>query len=159
MVLAAERPLRWKLMAAMAQQDCGQCGYNCTDYSKAIFEQAEPRLNLCQPGGKATARMLKQLVEEMGGGVIDPEDPVDHRLTVGPADDSGEGYIVAVSGHRHGVVEVLTPSRVAQPIPSDTAPRQRNRGWMRRRGDATCAVPSRSRAVRCPRMSRWSTTS
>jgi sulfite reductase (NADPH) flavoprotein alpha-component len=74
MVLAAERPLRWKLMAAMAQQDCGQCGYNCTDYSKAIFEQAEPRLNLCQPGGKATARMLKQLVEEMGGGVIDPEE-------------------------------------------------------------------------------------
>jgi sulfite reductase (NADPH) flavoprotein alpha-component len=74
MVLAAERPVRWKLMAAMAQQDCGQCGYNCTDYSKAIFEQAEPRLNLCQPGGKATARMLKTLVEEMGGGVIDPEE-------------------------------------------------------------------------------------
>ena len=73
MGLAAERPVRWKLMAAMAQQDCGQCGYNCTDYSKAIFEQAEPRLNLCQPGGKATARMLKSLVEEMGGGVIDPE--------------------------------------------------------------------------------------
>jgi sulfite reductase (NADPH) flavoprotein alpha-component len=74
MVLAAERPVRWKLMAAMAQQDCGQCGYNCTDYSQAIFEQAEPRLNLCQPGGKATARMLKTLVEEMGGGVIDPEE-------------------------------------------------------------------------------------
>jgi sulfite reductase (NADPH) flavoprotein alpha-component len=74
MVLAAERPVRWKLMAAMAQQDCGQCGYNCADYSRAIFEQAEPRLNLCQPGGKATARMLKALVEEMGGGVIDPEE-------------------------------------------------------------------------------------
>ena len=74
MVLAAERPVRWKLMAAMAQQDCGQCGYNCADYSQAIFEQAEPRLNLCAPGGKATARMLKSLVEEMGGGVIDPEE-------------------------------------------------------------------------------------
>jgi sulfite reductase (NADPH) flavoprotein alpha-component len=74
MVLAAERPVRWKLMAAMAQQDCGQCGYNCADYSRAIFEQAEPRLNLCAPGGKATARMLKSLVEEMGGGVIDPEE-------------------------------------------------------------------------------------
>jgi sulfite reductase (NADPH) flavoprotein alpha-component len=74
MVLAAERPVRWKLMAAMAQQDCGQCGSSCTDYSKAIFEQAEPRLNLCQPGGKATARMLKALVEEMGGGVIGPEE-------------------------------------------------------------------------------------
>jgi sulfite reductase (NADPH) flavoprotein alpha-component len=74
MGLAAERPVRFRLMAAMAQQDCGQCGYNCADYSRAIFEQAEPRLNLCQPGGKATARMLKALVEEMGGGVIDPEE-------------------------------------------------------------------------------------
>ena len=73
MALAAARPVRWKLAAAMAQQDCGQCGYNCADYSRAIFEQAEPRLNLCAPGGKGTARMLKQLVEEMGGGVIDPE--------------------------------------------------------------------------------------
>ena len=74
MGLAASRPVRWKLMAAMAQQDCGQCGYSCADYSSAIFEQAEPRLNLCAPGGKATARMLKALVEEMGGGVIDPEE-------------------------------------------------------------------------------------
>lgn len=74
MVLAQARPVRWKLMAAMAQQDCGQCGYNCSDYSRAIFEQAEPRLNLCAPGGKATARMLKSLVEgEMGGGVLDPD--------------------------------------------------------------------------------------
>ena len=74
MGLAASRPVRWKLMAAMAQQDCGQCGSNCADYSLAIHEQAEPRLNLCAPGGKATARMLKTLVEEMGGGVIDPEE-------------------------------------------------------------------------------------
>src|SRR5690606_18876100 len=73
MALAVDRPVRWQLMAAMAQQDCGQCGYSCADYSRAIFEQAEPRLNLCQPGGKATARMLKALVEQMGGGVIDPE--------------------------------------------------------------------------------------
>src|SRR6185312_1913490 len=74
MALAAARPVRWKLMAAMAQQDCGQCGSSCADYSQAIFEQAEDRLNLCAPGGKATARMLKRLVEEMGGGVIDPEE-------------------------------------------------------------------------------------
>ena len=74
MMLAQDRPVRWKLMAAMAQQDCGQCGYNCSDYSRLIYEQAEPRLNLCAPGGKATARMLKSLVEEMGGGVIGPEE-------------------------------------------------------------------------------------
>jgi sulfite reductase (NADPH) flavoprotein alpha-component len=73
MVLAKPRPLRRRMMAAMAQQDCGQCGYNCEDYSNAIAQQAEPRLNLCAPGGKATARMLKALVEEMGGGVLDPD--------------------------------------------------------------------------------------
>lgn len=73
MDLAAGRPLRRRMMAAMAQQNCGQCGYTCEDYANAISEQAEPRLNLCVPGGKATARMLKTLVEEMGGGVLDPD--------------------------------------------------------------------------------------
>jgi sulfite reductase (NADPH) flavoprotein alpha-component len=74
MKLAKGRPLNRRMMAAMAQQDCGQCGYNCEDYANAIHEQAEPRLNLCVPGGKATARMLKTLVEEMGGGVLDPDE-------------------------------------------------------------------------------------
>ena len=29
MKLADGKPVRWRLMAAMAQQDCGQCGYDC----------------------------------------------------------------------------------------------------------------------------------
>lgn len=74
MQLAAGRPLRRRMMAAMGQQDCGQCGYNCEDYANSIVLQAEPRLNLCVPGGKATARTLKTLVEEMGGGVLDPDE-------------------------------------------------------------------------------------
>src|SRR5438105_15897297 len=65
MKLAAGRPLRRRLMAAMAQQDCGQCGYNCNDYSEAIAGKTEARLNLCVPGGKETARMLKALHEEL----------------------------------------------------------------------------------------------
>src|SRR5881398_428811 len=65
MKLAEGRPVRRKMMAAMAQQDCGQCGYNCHDYSEAIASKAEPRLNLCVPGGKETARMLKALHEEL----------------------------------------------------------------------------------------------
>jgi sulfite reductase (NADPH) flavoprotein alpha-component len=65
MKLAEGRPLRRRMMAAMAQQDCGQCGYNCNDYSDAIANRAEPRLNLCVPGGKETARMLKTLNEEL----------------------------------------------------------------------------------------------
>src|SRR5882672_1223796 len=65
MKLAEGKPLRRRMMAAMAQQDCGQCGYNCEDYSNAIFLREEERLNLCVPGGKETARMLKKLYEEM----------------------------------------------------------------------------------------------
>ena len=74
MKLAEGRPVRRRMMAAMAQQDCGQCGYNCEDYSNAIAMQAEDRLNLCVPGGKETARMLKSLIPELGGGAIGPED-------------------------------------------------------------------------------------
>jgi sulfite reductase (NADPH) flavoprotein alpha-component len=66
MKLADGRPLRRRMMAAMAQQDCGQCGYNCSDYSDAIASKSEARLNLCVPGGKETARMLKALYEELG---------------------------------------------------------------------------------------------
>ncbi len=66
MTLAEGRPLRRRMMAAMGQQDCGQCGYNCEDYSDAIFLKKEERLNLCVPGGKETARMLKKLYEEFG---------------------------------------------------------------------------------------------
>src|ERR1700688_363676 len=65
MKLAEGRPLRRPMMAAIAQQDCGQCGYNCSDYSDAIANKAEARLSLCVPGGKETARMLKTLNEEL----------------------------------------------------------------------------------------------
>jgi sulfite reductase (NADPH) flavoprotein alpha-component len=66
MKLADGKPLPRRMMAAMAQQDCGQCGYDCQNYSKAIFERQEQRLNLCVPGGKETARMLKTLYQELG---------------------------------------------------------------------------------------------
>src|SRR5437764_5917358 len=66
MKLADGRPLARRMMAAMAQQDCGQCGYNCQDYSAALFSRKEERLNLCVPGGKETARMLKTLYAELG---------------------------------------------------------------------------------------------
>ena len=66
MKLAEGRSTRMRLMAAMAQQDCGQCGYDCKNYSKAIVERKEDRLNLCVPGGKETARMVKALYEEIG---------------------------------------------------------------------------------------------
>ena len=81
MKLAEGRPLRRRLMAAMGQQDCGQCGYNCQDYSDAIFQQKEERLNLCVPGGKDTARMLKAL-----HGELDKEPAAAKSRTLTPAD-------------------------------------------------------------------------
>jgi sulfite reductase (NADPH) flavoprotein alpha-component len=66
MKLAEGKPLRRRMMAAMAQQDCGQCGYNCEDYSNLVAAKKEERLNLCVPGGKETARMLRSLYEELG---------------------------------------------------------------------------------------------
>jgi sulfite reductase (NADPH) flavoprotein alpha-component len=67
MRLAEGKPLRRRMMAAMAQQDCGQCGYNCQDYADALFARTEGRLNLCVPGGKETARMLKALYQDVDG--------------------------------------------------------------------------------------------
>ncbi|MBA4334367.1 MAG: sulfite reductase subunit alpha, partial [Methylobacterium sp.] len=61
MQLAEGKPLPRRLFAAMAQQDCGQCGYVCETYSAAIASGAEARLNLCAPGGKDTLRQLKTL--------------------------------------------------------------------------------------------------
>ena len=66
MKLAEGKPLPRRMMAAMAQQDCSQCGYNCKEYADALFTKREERLNLCVPGGKDTARMLKNLYAELG---------------------------------------------------------------------------------------------
>ncbi|RMF42926.1 MAG: sulfite reductase subunit alpha [Planctomycetota bacterium] len=62
--LAEGQPVSNRLMAAMAQLDCGACGYDCQRYSQAIAEGAEKRLNLCVPGGKATTRALKRILAE-----------------------------------------------------------------------------------------------
>jgi sulfite reductase (NADPH) flavoprotein alpha-component len=64
--LADGKPLRRRMMAAMGQQDCGQCGYNCQDYADAIFFKKEAKLNLCIPGGKDTLRTLNGLYGEIG---------------------------------------------------------------------------------------------
>ena len=59
-------PVRQRLFAAMAQQDCGQCGYVCASYSAALASGSEARLNLCAPGGKETLRAIKSLMLDGG---------------------------------------------------------------------------------------------
>jgi sulfite reductase (NADPH) flavoprotein alpha-component len=63
MALAEGRPYKRQLMAAMAQLDCGSCGYLCQTYSEAIASGEETNLTLCSPGGKETNRAIKKLVK------------------------------------------------------------------------------------------------
>ena len=62
LALAEGRQPERVLMAAMAQLDCGQCGYLCQSYAEAIVRGEEKSLSRCVPGGKATSRKLKQLI-------------------------------------------------------------------------------------------------
>jgi sulfite reductase (NADPH) flavoprotein alpha-component len=64
--LSVGRKAEYVLMSAMAQLDCGQCGYFCQTYAAAIASGAEASLSRCVPGGKATSRKLKELFAEIG---------------------------------------------------------------------------------------------
>jgi len=111
MKLAEGRPLRRRMMAAMGQQDCGQCGYNCEDYSNVIFLRKEERLNLCVPGGKETARTLKTLYKE-----LDEAPPAGETTSPSPAailaDRPALAAMPAERGRsRDNPVEVMVHSR------------------------------------------------
>jgi sulfite reductase (NADPH) flavoprotein alpha-component len=60
--LARDRKPQRQLMAAMAQLDCGQCGYLCQTYAEAVWSGAEADMGRCVPGGKETQRKLKELI-------------------------------------------------------------------------------------------------
>jgi sulfite reductase (NADPH) flavoprotein alpha-component len=62
LALAEGRRPERMLMAAMAQLDCGQCGYLCQTYAEAIASGEEKSLTRCVPGGKSTSRKLKELI-------------------------------------------------------------------------------------------------
>ena len=62
--LAEGKALKRRLMAAMAQLDCGQCGYLCQTYAEALADGRETSASLCVPGAKPTQRMLKSLLAE-----------------------------------------------------------------------------------------------
>ena len=60
--LAKDRKPERQLMAAMAQLDCGQCGYLCQTYAEAVWSGAEGDMGRCVPGGKETQRKLKEMM-------------------------------------------------------------------------------------------------
>jgi len=53
---ARDRKPQRQLMAAMAQLDCGQCGYLCQTYAEAVWSGAEADIGRCVPGGRETQR-------------------------------------------------------------------------------------------------------
>jgi sulfite reductase (NADPH) flavoprotein alpha-component len=64
LALAEGKALKRRMMAAMAQLDCGQCGYLCQTYAEAIADGREDSMSLCVPGGKPTSKMLKTIRAE-----------------------------------------------------------------------------------------------
>ncbi|TWT76030.1 Sulfite reductase [NADPH] flavoprotein alpha-component [Posidoniimonas polymericola] len=79
MKLAEGQGVTKNLMAAMAQLDCGACGYMCDTYAIAIASGKEKSTALCTPGGKETAKMLKKVVKDNGG--IKPAPVSDAKAT------------------------------------------------------------------------------
>ncbi len=75
MKLADGKPPARRMMAAMAQLDCGACGYLCETYSAAIAEGAEKDLGKCTPGGTETKRKLKELVSAVTVNGAAPQAP------------------------------------------------------------------------------------
>lgn len=70
MALADGKPAHRQMFAAMAQQNCGQCGYLCESYADKLAAGEEKRANLCVPGGKDTSRMLKKLLQGVPAGEV-----------------------------------------------------------------------------------------
>lgn len=83
---AEGRALPQRLMAAMAQLDCGQCGYLCRSYAEAIAAGTEASTARCVPGGRETARKLKELLAEApppaAAAVAAPAAVAPRRITV-----------------------------------------------------------------------------
>lgn len=64
LAMVDDKPLPYRLMGAMAQLDCGSCGYLCRSYAQAIADGTEKDLTRCVPGGKDTARQVKKIVKQ-----------------------------------------------------------------------------------------------
>jgi NADH-quinone oxidoreductase subunit B len=68
MGMANEMGGKWetKLFAAMAQTDCGACGWDCEGYANAIATGETDDISLCVPGESETLDMLEALMKEAG---------------------------------------------------------------------------------------------
>lgn len=104
---AEGQPLSRRLMAAMAQLDCGACGYVCRTYSEAIARGEERDLTRCAPGGAETAKALRRLLQEAAA------EPATTRAT---------------NGRQPAALPRNDPTAVAQGSPDRTATDGRQAG-------------------------------
>jgi len=88
--LAEGKPKERVLMAAMAQLDCGACGYVCKTYAEAIARGEEKDLTRCTPGGKETSKALKQVLASAPAAKMVPVSEV--RVKKSPAPASGQTW-------------------------------------------------------------------
>ena len=77
LALAEDRPFDRKLMAAMAQLDCGQCGYLCQTYAEALASGRETSASLCVPGAKPTSKKVKALLADRPADAVAAPPPVE----------------------------------------------------------------------------------
>jgi sulfite reductase (NADPH) flavoprotein alpha-component len=85
MELANGKPLKRRLMAAMAQLDCGACGYVCQTYSEALANGTETCTNLCAPGGMETEAKLEQILADQRRLPVASMPPAGAQATAMPA--------------------------------------------------------------------------
>ena len=58
--------LETKLFAAMAQTDCGACGWDCEGYAHALATDETKDISLCTPGEIETLDELRDLMKAAG---------------------------------------------------------------------------------------------
>jgi len=87
--MTADKPVARKLMSAMAQLDCGACGYLCQTYGEAIAKGEEKDLTRCTPGGKETNKALKEILAKnpLGNNFVPAE-----KVTTSKAAATGGAY-------------------------------------------------------------------
>jgi sulfite reductase (NADPH) flavoprotein alpha-component len=97
MALAEGKPLDRRMMAAMAQLNCGTCGYLCKTYAEAIATGKEKSLNLCTPGGTETVKLLRELNKErkVQNAVQDSQTPPISHQPVGSRDNPAVAKLIS----------------------------------------------------------------
>src|SRR5437660_1148328 len=106
MKLASGRPFERQLMAAMGQLDCGQCGYLCKTYAEAIVGGAEGDLGKCVPGGRITAKKLKELLAHRPGATVTSPVPI---AALPPLVERGYGRAAPVPARLISSVPLTAP--------------------------------------------------